>query len=122
MEMLLFGGPILAMVAGVYAMGREQGQVERFWRSRPIDLNRWLVSKYIVGLAVVWLVCWIPLSIQIAGGIFISNWTYDDTLESLSMSLVYSFILLLIYSVSFVLGRASEGSFMPGFWRLGPWL
>ena len=106
---LFLGGPLLAIVAGVYATGREQGAIEAFWRSRPVNLNRWLVSKYIMGLALVWLVCWGPLSIHVLGEGLNSHWMDDDVFESLNMSIAYSFILLLIYSTSFVLGQCIRG-------------
>jgi hypothetical protein len=103
------GGPILAVLVGVYAMGREQGTLERFWRSRPIDLTRWLLSKYAVGLAIVWLVCWIPLLIWMTLIRTVS--TADVTLGGPArMLLVHSFILLLIYSASFVLGQCIRGT------------
>ncbi len=110
LSMLLLGGPILAMVAGVCAMGREQGAIECFWRSQPVKLNRWLLSKYVTGLALVWLVCWMPLLIQIAGWAIAER--YDpliDSLDSLDTAPLYSFILLLIYSASFVLGHCIRG-------------
>ena len=105
-----FGGPILAVLAGVYAMGREQGAIERFWRSRPINLNHWLVSKYAVGVAIVGLVCWIPVLIWM---ILVKTVpTADVPLGNLpNMTLAYSFILLLIYSASFVLGQLVRGTF-----------
>jgi len=107
--MLFLGGPILAMVTGVYAMGREQGAIERFWRSRPVNLNRWLVIKYLVGVSLVWLVCWTPLAIQILGKAFEQPYGSGSDRGTISMPLVYSFILLLIYSVSFLLGQCVRG-------------
>lgn len=101
------GGPLLAVIAGVYAMGREQGAIEQFWRSRPVGLNRWLLIKYVTGLALVWLICWLPLGIQILGRAFAKP---DRSMpDNIGMALVYSFILLLIYSVSFVLGQCVRG-------------
>lgn len=106
---LQLGGPILAALVGVYATGREQGAVERFWRSRPVDLKRWLLSKYAVGLVIVWLVCWIPVLILVVLLKAVS--TADIPLGGPArMLLVHSFILLLIYSVSFVLGQCIRGT------------
>lgn len=103
------GGPILAVLVGVYAMGREQGTIQRFWQSRPIDLKRWLLSKYVVGLAIVWLACWIPLLTWMVLIKTVS--TADVSLYSPArLLLVHSFILLLIYSASFVLGQYIRGT------------
>ncbi|MEN6575845.1 MAG: hypothetical protein ABFD90_05830 [Phycisphaerales bacterium] len=104
---LFLGGPLLAVVAGVYAMGREQGAIERFWRSRPVNLNRWLLIKYVTGLLLVWLICWLPLGIQILGRAL--EQPHHSMSDDVSMALVYSFILLLIYSVSLVLGQCVRG-------------
>lgn len=104
---LFLGGPLLALIAGVYAMGRERGTVETFWRSQPLEMNRWLISKYLVGLTIVWLACWVP--------IWIDAFTrplqalYGINSDEMAESIVYSFILLLIYSVSFVLGACIRG-------------
>jgi hypothetical protein len=98
----LLGGPFLAVMAGVHAMGREQGRIERFWRAQPINLNRWFVSKYLTGFFLVCLACWLPLSIEIMCRHF-GNTSYH--LDQVAPGfLVYSLVLLLIYSVSFVLG------------------
>ncbi len=104
---MFLAGPILAVVAGVYAMGREQGAVERFWRARPVNLNLWLLSKYVTGLAIVGLACWTPIAIEMLGGTF--ERPYKAMSESTGMALAYSFILLLIYSASFVLGQLIRG-------------
>jgi hypothetical protein len=104
-----FGGPFLAVLAGVYAMGREQGAIEQFWRSRPVNLTRWLVSKYVVGLAIVWLACWVPLLIWTILVKTVS--TADGSLGGLpNVVLVYSFLLLLIFSASLVLGQYIRGT------------
>lgn len=99
----LVGGAVLALVTGVLAVGREQGAIERFWRSRPVNLNHWLLSKYVVGLAVVMLVCWTPLLIEAVGKGFAGRNGLMS--ESLILCSLYSFTLLLIYSISFLLGQ-----------------
>lgn len=101
--MLLLGGPILAVLVGVCAMGREQGAIEKFWRSRPVNLHRWLLIKYLTGLAVVGLACWLPVLIQIWGKLRTEN--VRRITEDAAMLFAYSFILMLIYSESFVLGQ-----------------
>jgi hypothetical protein len=104
---MFLAGPIVAVIVGVYAMGREQGEIERFWRSRPVNLNLWLLSKYVTGLVVVWLVCWTPIAIRMLGRTFEPP---DESVhESIGMPLAYSFILLLIYSASFALGQLIRG-------------
>lgn len=105
--MMLWGGPFLAVIAGVCAMGREQGAVEGFWRSRPVDLSRWLASKYVTGLAIVWLVCWIPLLITLLGRVV--DGTHPRLADRMAMLLSYAPILMLIYSASFVLGQCVRG-------------
>lgn len=100
---ILLGGPILTVLVGVCAMGREQGAIERFWRSRPVNLYRWLLIKYLTGLAIVELVCWIPILIQMWGRLRTES--VRGITEDAAKLLVYSFILMLIYSESFVLGQ-----------------
>lgn len=109
LAMFIIGGPVLALIAGIYAMGREQGAVEMFWRSQPVETHRWLVSKFVMGLAIVWLACWVPILIEV----FISPplTSYGIASEEMTESVAYSFILLLIYSVSFVLGLCIRGIF-----------
>ncbi len=104
---MFLAGPILAVVAGVYAMGREQGAVEQFWRARPVNLHLWLLSKYVIGLALVWLACWTPLVITMLARTFEPR--DAPVYEGISMPLAYSFILLLIFSASFVLGQLVRG-------------
>ncbi len=99
----LLGGPILAVLVGVCAMGREQGAIERFWRSRPVNLRRWLLIKYLTGLAVIGLACWLPVLIQMWGKLRTES--VRRITEDAATLLVYSFILMLIYSESFVLGQ-----------------
>jgi len=109
MMVIQLGGPILAVLAGVHATGREQGTIERFWQSRPIDLTRWLASKYIVGLAILLGVCWIPLLIWM---ILVKTVSPADMplAGSARAILVYSFIFMLVYSASFVLGQCVRGT------------
>jgi len=101
--MVLLGGPVLAVVAGVCALGREQGAIERFWRSRPVNLYRWLLIKYLTGLAIVWLACLTPVLIEMWGKL--RTETVRRITEDAATLLVYGFILMLIYSESFVLGQ-----------------
>jgi hypothetical protein len=101
--MVLLGGPILAVIVGVCAMGREQGAIEGFWRSRPVALHRWLAIKYLTGLAIVGLACLMPILIEMWGKLRTES--VRRITEDTAMLLVYSFILMLIYSESFVLGQ-----------------
>ena len=107
LRVIFLGGPFLALTAGVCAMGREQGTVEGFWRSLPMETNRWLMSKYLVGLAIVLLVCWTPILIEAFAKSLQAS--HGVTSEEMMQSAAYGFILLLIYSVSFVLGQCIVG-------------
>ncbi len=104
---MLLGGPVLAIVAGVHAWGREQGAIARFWGAQPIDWPRWLLSKYVTGLALIGLVCWVPLLWAHAWGPS-GDPNYSPP-DAIAMSLAYSLILLLIYSISFTLGQCIRG-------------
>jgi hypothetical protein len=104
--MVLLGGPILAVIVGVCAMGREQGAIEGFWRSRPVILHRWLVIKYLTGLAIVGLASLMPVLIEMWGKLRTES--VRGITEDAATLLVYSFILMLIYSESFVLGQCVQ--------------
>ena len=81
-NVVLFVGPFLALIAGISALGREQGRVEAFWRSRPIRLHTWLLAKYGVGLGIVLGVCVLLLLVDV-GFIFLM-----PVLRLLSMSVM----------------------------------
>ncbi|HZL35287.1 MAG TPA: ABC transporter permease [Tepidisphaeraceae bacterium] len=62
----LLGG-VLAVFVGVGTVMRDMnGRLEEFWRSRPVSVTRWLIIKYFVGLAVVFVSLAIPLIVEIA--------------------------------------------------------
>jgi len=106
-ETILWAGPIFAVIAGLRAMGREQGAIEGFWRSRPVNLQRWLIVKYLTGLAIVWLVCWISVlsPSPMMGMFFNATMRSPYIADDVAMIVPHSFILMLIYSASFVLGQ-----------------
>lgn len=61
---MLLGG-ILAVIVGATSLTRDlNGHLADFWQSRPVSSWRWLVIKYLVGLAVVIVSCLIPLLIE----------------------------------------------------------
>ena len=62
---IIFGG-VLAVFVAVGATCRDlSGRLEDFWRSRPLNVARWLLVKYFVGLTVVLLSCLLPLAVEL---------------------------------------------------------
>ena len=59
-------GGVLAVFAGVGVTTPDRRpKLEDFWRSRPIQVGRWLAVKYAVGLAVVLVACAVPTAFEL---------------------------------------------------------
>jgi len=109
-SVVLFVGPFLALIAGISALGREQGRVEAFWRSRPMRLRTWLLAKYGVGLGIVLGVCVLLLLAErvLLAFVDIRGGGVAYVLKT------HAFFLLLMYSVSFFMGVLVQGSINAG--------
>jgi hypothetical protein len=105
-SVVLFVGPFLALIAGISALGREQGRVEAFWRSRPMSLRTWLLAKYGVGLGIVLGVCVLVLLLErvLLTCVDIRGGGVGYVLKT------HAFFLLLMYSVSFFMGVLVRGT------------
>jgi hypothetical protein len=58
-------GGVLAVFVGAGAACRDFGDhLEDFWRSRPVGAARWMLVKYLVGLAVVIVACGLPIVLE----------------------------------------------------------
>ncbi|NQV34128.1 MAG: hypothetical protein HQ515_15655 [Phycisphaeraceae bacterium] len=105
---VMLGGPILAVILGVYAMGREQGMIQGFWQSRPLRVTAWVLSKYAIGLVILGGVLAVLAAIQL-----ILLYAADLPNRALGgfrvLALVYSWFVLAMYSVAFVLGQWIRG-------------
>jgi len=100
---LLFGGAFAIFVAVGVTCRDLREAIACFWQSRPVAIWRWVVTKYLVGLAVVLVVLCVPVAIQ--------DWMAKQAAGSeyqvrqLSNILTcHTFTLILIYSVSFAIG------------------
>jgi hypothetical protein len=105
-NVVLFVGPLLALIAGISALGHEQGRVEAFWRSRPMRLRTWLLAKYGVGLGIVLGVCVLLLLVEkvLLACVDIRGGGVGYVLKT------HAFFLLLMYSVSFFMGILVQGT------------
>jgi hypothetical protein len=62
----LLGG-VFAVFVGVGTVVRDlNGRLEEFWRSRPVSVPRWLVVKYLTGLAVALFTLMVPVIVELA--------------------------------------------------------
>ncbi len=103
-ELAMMLGPLLAVLLGVGASCPDlRDELRQFWQSRPIGLTRWLLIKYAAGLLVVLAVCGLPLLMQLAmhAQVRESHWSGNIAFDTLTC---HMFALILIYSVSFLLG------------------
>ena len=92
---LAFGG-VLAVFVAVGATCRDfAGHLEEFWRSRPVGTTRWLMAKYLVGLAVVLVACIIPLAIEVSNG-------HDKS--ALLLITWFPFLWAALYGIAFLAG------------------
>jgi len=106
--MVVLGGPILAVILGVYALAREQGAIQGFWQSRPLSVTAWILSKYAMGLLILGGVFGVVALIQVI--LFYRAGLPGHALDSFKvLALVYSWIVLAIYSVAFVFGQWIRG-------------
>lgn len=107
--MLLVGAPIVAVILGVYAMGRETGEIEAFWRSRPLPVLPWVLSKYVMGLLILGGLCAVIMIAQVF--LVYAAELPERKLDVLKvLAVVYSFFVLAIYTAAFVLGAWIRGT------------
>ncbi len=101
---VLWGGPVLAILLGVLAMGREHGKLTVFWHSRPVAITSWYWAKVVMGLGLLALICGITLGLNML--IIVVFKAYGQTHLQASLALVeaYSFFLILVYTLSFFMG------------------
>lgn len=99
---------LLAIIVGVGATCRDlDPRLRAFWQASPIGLSRWLISKYVVGLAVVLLVCIIPLGLKIGlevreRGLFFLE--HRVACFALAVLGYYTFTVVLLFSIAFMSG------------------
>jgi ABC-type transport system involved in multi-copper enzyme maturation permease subunit len=95
-----FLGGVFAIFVGVGTVVRDmKGRLEDFWRSRPVSLSRWLLTKYFVGLAVVIVTLVAPLVLEL-----LVNQTQSDLYASPQLVLAWHpFVWAVLYSVGFMM-------------------
>ncbi len=97
-----FGGVFAIFVAVGLTCQDLRDKLTVFWQSRPISIWWWITAKYITGLVVVMVVCSTPLIMQIQmSKAYYPNRGLDSLYSFLSC---HTFTLILIYSLSFVVG------------------
>ncbi|MCF7975883.1 MAG: ABC-2 transporter permease [Phycisphaerae bacterium] len=106
--LLLLGGPILAVILGVHALALEQGAVGGFWQSRPIHTVPWVVSKYIMGLLILAMVCGAVVLIQVIL-VYMAGMPQRVLTQMIRLIFAYGWIVLAMYSTAFVLGQWIRG-------------
>ena len=96
-------GGLLAVILAVGTTCRDLGgSLEGFWRSRPIGLGKLLLTKFAVGLCVLLLVTCGTLVMQLVMyAKALGPWHKSS---SVGILLVHTFTLILVFSVSFLLG------------------
>lgn len=106
---ILWGGPVLAVALGVYAMSREQGSIQGFWQAQPICMGAWIMSKYVMGLCILIGVCGITMLCH-AVFIWMAQLTQRNDMGVFKVLLsVYLWYVMAIYSAAFVLGAWIKG-------------
>jgi hypothetical protein len=100
---LLFGGAFAIFVAVGVTCRDLREAIACFWQSRPVAIWRWVVTKYMMGLAVVLVVLCVSVAIQDWMAKQVAGSEYQ--VRQLSNILTcHTFTLILIYSLSFVVG------------------
>jgi len=102
---VMFLGGVLATVVGATSVCRDlNGPLAEFWRSRAVNVGRWLRVKYCVGLAVIMVACLLPLVIE--------EWTERRDGESVHFAAVlaawFPFVWAVQYSFGFVCGSLTR--------------
>jgi hypothetical protein len=94
-------GGVFAIFVAVGATSRDlKDKLACFWQSRPVGIWRWAVAKYLLGLLVVLLVCCIPLVMEF----FMFKAAGRQTGFICSVLFCHTFTLVLVYSLSFLMG------------------
>ncbi|MGD0138782.1 MAG: hypothetical protein ABSD28_07900 [Tepidisphaeraceae bacterium] len=90
-----FGG-VLAVFVAVGATCRDfSGHLEDFWRSQPVGITRWLLAKYLVGLAIVLVACVLPLAIEVS---------IDRDKSAILLIAWFPFLWAALYGIGFLAG------------------
>ena len=98
-------GGVLAIFVGVGCTTRDlRDELHVFWRSRPVGVGAWMGVKFLAGAFTVLAACTIPLLMQLAMMTLAADWRQYDATTIAGTVGVYSFTLLLIFSVAFCLG------------------
>jgi len=93
---IIFGGVFALFVAVGVTCRDLGGQLEEFWRSRPVGVMRWFLVKYVVGLAVSLAVCVLPMLVE--------RWfSSKDAVPLVALALM-PFHWTALYSVAFASG------------------
>jgi len=100
---LLFGGAFAIFVAVGVTCRDLREAIACFWQSRPVAIWRWVVTKYMMGLAVVLVVLCVPVAIQDCMAKQVAGSEYQVRQWS-NILTCHTFTLILIYSLSFVVG------------------
>ncbi|UCG56432.1 MAG: hypothetical protein JSU70_16410 [Phycisphaerales bacterium] len=100
----LFGGLFAILVAVAATCADLKDELACFWQSRPIAIGRWLVAKYLMGLAVVLVVLCLPLIVKICAIELSPSSSRSDLGTLHSLLGCHTFALILIYSIAFVTG------------------
>ena len=100
---LSLGGVFALLLAAGSATRDLRGNVESFWRSRPIGLLSWATVKYLTGLMVILIVT--------CGATLTELWCFPPERPyygyqgfPLAVLIGHSFTLILLYSIGFALG------------------
>ena len=101
-------GGFLALLTGVGITCRDLGnRLEDFWRSRAISPLRWILIKYLVGLAVVLIACIAPLLLELWIGNFrtssYGSWSLSNRIAGGTVVL-FTPLWMVLYSIAFLSG------------------
>jgi hypothetical protein len=89
-------GGVLAIFVAVGETCRDfDGHIADFWRSRPVGIIRWMLTKYLVGLVVVIVSCALPLLVE---------YCLDRESGDLIVLIWFPFLWTAMYSVGFLAG------------------
>jgi hypothetical protein len=92
---ITLGGVIAVIVAVGIVCHDLGGRGEDFLRSRPLNLMRWVLVKYVAGLSSVLLACVLPLALELK----LNNFGWSHTEIAITW---YPFFWIAIYSLGFL--------------------
>jgi hypothetical protein len=92
-------GGVMSVIIAVGIVVRDlNGRLEQFWRSRPVNVGTWLLTKYCTGLSVVLAALIVPMAVEIR--INRPGFSLADPQEILKW---HPFLWIAIFSISFAL-------------------